>query len=110
MVNDRLLAVCAHRQGFGLESECDFSAGMPVKMPADGTSITKARAQPQGVHWHTGVLQNDFCASPAAGTAAGGGTSSLDPCRALRISWDNDTPALVARQPAFHPWQVRLAQ
>ena len=71
-------------------------------MPADGTPIARAVAQPQVVHWYTGVLQNSFVPLAPAGRPV------ADPCRALRIAWDEDTPAHIARLPAFHPWQVSL--
>ncbi len=76
-----------------------------MKMPADGTPISRARAHPHAIHWYTGQLQNDFMPVPVS-RATSESAAAPDPCRALRISWDNDTPALIARQPAFHPWQV----
>ncbi|KAK9837057.1 hypothetical protein WJX84_002033 [Apatococcus fuscideae] len=80
--------------------------GSAVKMPADGAAVVRALSNPQAVHWYTGILQNNFPPSNAAGM--GRGREAPDPCRALRIAWDDDTPALVARQPAFHPWQVAI--
>ncbi|KAK9841359.1 hypothetical protein WJX74_004479 [Apatococcus lobatus] len=79
-----------------------WKAGTPVKMPADGTPIHQAMVQPQVVHWYSGVLQNTFVPLVAPGQTV------PDPCRALRIAWDEDTPAPIARLPGFHPWQVAV--